>query len=66
MCMFQAYSSGPKAEERETVLWVKYEQCDVNGKYKRHAVQFLYRNDGSCIHCCMLGRLMGMFSPELS
>ncbi|XP_070204277.1 BCAS3 microtubule associated cell migration factor-like isoform X3 [Littorina saxatilis] len=26
----QAYSSGPKQEEREKVLWVKFEECDVN------------------------------------
>ncbi|XP_025089227.1 breast carcinoma-amplified sequence 3-like isoform X1 [Pomacea canaliculata] len=26
----QAYSSGPKTEEREKVLWVKFEKCDVN------------------------------------
>ena len=31
--MFQAYSSGPKQEEREKVLWVKFEDCDVNGVY---------------------------------
>ena len=31
--MFQAYSSGPKQEEREKVLWVKFEECDVNGGY---------------------------------
>ncbi|XP_076452638.1 BCAS3 microtubule associated cell migration factor-like [Babylonia areolata] len=26
----QAYSSGAKQEDREKVLWVKFEQCDVN------------------------------------
>ncbi|KAK7474430.1 hypothetical protein BaRGS_00034313 [Batillaria attramentaria] len=26
----QAYSSGPKADDREKVLWVQFEKCDIN------------------------------------